>query len=158
MIDTETKSVPLSRAAIVAEAMSWRGTPYRHQASLKGAGTDCLGLIRGVWRAFYGPEPEGLPAYTPDWAEATGEEALLAAARRRLCERPISAMAPGDVLVFRMALGAPAKHAGVLVSPPAEGRGSIVHAYWGREVVESRLVEWWSRRIAGVFAFPDVED
>ncbi len=66
----------VTRAAIVAEAWSWIGTPYRHQASLKGVGCDCLGLIRGVWRALYGPEPEALIAYTPDWAEAQGAETL----------------------------------------------------------------------------------
>ena len=35
---------------IVAAARSWIGTPYRHQASLKGVGCDCLGLVRGVGR------------------------------------------------------------------------------------------------------------
>ncbi|MBN9249774.1 MAG: hypothetical protein J0I86_04210, partial [Mesorhizobium sp.] len=43
---------------IVAEALSWLGTPYRHQASSKGVGCDCLGLIRGVWRSLYGNELE----------------------------------------------------------------------------------------------------
>lgn len=38
----------LERAAVVAEARDWIGTPYRHQASVKHAGCDCLGLIRGV--------------------------------------------------------------------------------------------------------------
>ena len=55
---------------IVAAARGWIGTPYVHQASVKGAGTDCLGLVRGIWRELYGPEPEALPAYTPDWGEA----------------------------------------------------------------------------------------
>jgi hypothetical protein len=54
---------------IIAEARSWIGTPYRHQASLKGVGCDCLGLLRGVWRAVMGAEPE-TPPYAPDWAEA----------------------------------------------------------------------------------------
>ncbi|MFL5163197.1 MAG: peptidase P60, partial [Microvirga sp.] len=43
---------------ILAEARSWIGTPYRHQASLKGIGCDCLGLLRGVWRGVMGREPE----------------------------------------------------------------------------------------------------
>src|SRR4051812_32701629 len=47
----------LTRAAIVAEARDWIGTRYRHQASLKGVGCDCLGLVRGVWRACVGDEP-----------------------------------------------------------------------------------------------------
>ena len=43
-------------AAVVAAARSWLGTPYRHQASLKGAGADCLGVVRGVWRELVGPD------------------------------------------------------------------------------------------------------
>ena len=37
-------------AAVVAAARRWLGTPYRHQASVRGEGADCLGLVRGVWR------------------------------------------------------------------------------------------------------------
>ena len=46
---------------IVARARAWIGTPYRHQASRKGVGCDCLGLVRGVWRAVCGAEPEVVP-------------------------------------------------------------------------------------------------
>ena len=62
---------------IVAEALEWVGTPYRHQGSLKGVGCDCLGLVRGVWQAVYGVEPEAPGPYAADWAEATGEDRLL---------------------------------------------------------------------------------
>jgi NlpC/P60 family putative phage cell wall peptidase len=62
---------------IVAEARSWIGTPYHHQASLKGVGCDCIGLVRGIWRAAIGPEPEAMPAYSRDWGEAAGAESLL---------------------------------------------------------------------------------
>ena len=55
--------------AVLAAARGWLGTPYRHQASVKGVGADCLGLVRGVWREMVGAEPETLPAYTADWAE-----------------------------------------------------------------------------------------
>ena len=58
------------RNRIIAEARGWIGTPYMHQASLKGIGCDCLGLLRGVWRAIHGTEPEPPPAYAPDWAAA----------------------------------------------------------------------------------------
>src|SRR3712207_7216939 len=83
---------------IIAEARSWIGTPYRHQASLKGVGCDCLGLLRGVWRGVMGAEPQRLPPYTPDWAEA-GSDALHEGARRFLIEA--DAVAPGVVLLFR---------------------------------------------------------
>lgn len=140
------------RATIVAEARRWLGTPYRHQASIRGVGADCLGLVRGVWRELVGEEPEKPPAYTPDWAEALGEETLLSAARRHLREIAVGAAREGDVLLFRMALGAPAKHAGIV-----SGEDRIVHAYWGRAVCETRLVPWWRRRIAAAFEFPGME-
>lgn len=63
-----------TRAAILACAEAWLDTPYRHQSSVKHVGTDCLGLIRGIWRELYGAEPEAPPAYTPDWAEISGQE------------------------------------------------------------------------------------
>ena len=68
------------RARIVAAARSWLGTPYHHQASLRGVGCDCLGLVRGIWRELYGEEPETPPPYGMDWAERSGEERLQAAA------------------------------------------------------------------------------
>lgn len=141
----------ISRKAILAETSDWIGTPYQHQASVKGAGCDCLGLVRGVWRAIYGAEPELAPAYTPDWAERHGEETLRDAARRHLVETTISAAQPGDVLLFRMHAASPAKHAAILAE---EGR--IIHAYWGRAVVSSHFAPWWRVRCAAAFSFPDV--
>ena len=76
-------------ARIVALARGWIGTPYVHQASVRGVGTDCLGLIRGVWRELIGPEPEAVPPYTRDWAEPAGEEVLLAAGMRWLVRRQV---------------------------------------------------------------------
>ncbi len=145
-------ALSLARAAIIAEARTWIDTPYRHQASAKGAGCDCLGLVRGVWRALYGAEPEAAPNYTPDWAERGGAETLLQAAARHLQSVPIMAAAPGDVLLFRMAPSAPIKHAAILVSSER-----MIHAYWARAVVESRLAPWWRARLAAAFAFPGVE-
>ncbi len=142
----------LSRAAIVDEARRWIGTPYRHQASVLGVGADCLGLVRGVWRGVIGPEPVKAPPYTPDWAEMRGGDHLMEAARRWLTEIPVGAASAGDVLLFRMALGAPAKHAAIV-----SGTERIIHAYWGRSVCQTHLVPWWRRRIAAAFSFPGVE-
>ncbi len=141
----------IARSAIIAEAREWIGTPYQHQASAKRAGCDCLGLVRGVWRALYGAEPEKAPSYTPDWAERTGAETLLEAARRHMREIAMSEVAPGDVLLFRMHAQAPMKHCAIL----DEGE-RIIHAYWGRAVVRSRFAPWWRARCAAVFSFPDV--
>jgi NlpC/P60 family putative phage cell wall peptidase len=139
--------------AIVARARGWIGTPYEHQSSCRGAGTDCLGLLRGLWREILGDEPEVVPAYTADWSETGQAEDLLAVARRHL--RPIERAdaAPGDVLVLRMRESGPAKHVGVLARA-AGGYDTLIHAYSGHGVVESPLTPAWSRRIAGAFRFP----
>lgn len=139
------------QARIVAAARGWIGTPYVHQASCRGAGADCLGLIRGVWREVLGAEPEVPPAYTPDWGEGGGRELLAAAAGRWL--RPAQAPGPGDVLLFRMRDGALAKHLGIAAAS-ATG-ASFVHAYSGQGVVESPLSAPWARRIAARFVFPE---
>jgi len=142
----------ISRLAILAETRSWIGTPYQHQASARGAGCDCLGLVRGVWRAFFGDEPGAAPAYTPDWAEREERETLLLAARLYLREVAIEAARPGDVLLFRMDARSPVKHAAIL-----DEDDRIIHAYWGRAVVRSRFAPWWRGRCAAAFSFPEVE-
>ena len=136
---------------IVAEARSWIGTPYRHQASLKGVGCDCLGLVRGVWRAFHGAEPEAMPAYSRDWAEAARRETLAEAGARHLVPVARDAMQPGDVLLFRWRAGLVAKHAAILTSDTA-----MVHAHDGAAVAEVAFAPWWRRRVAFVFRFPGV--
>lgn len=139
-----------TRAVVLRCAETWLDTPYRHQASVKGIGTDCLGLLRGVWRELYGAEPETPPAYTPDWAEAAQEETLLDAAGRWLM--PIDMPLPGDVLLFRMAADAPCKHVGILAA-----NDRILHAYWGKSVVYSHFAPFWTRRHAASFAFPPLD-
>lgn len=136
---------------VVALARGWIGTPYVHQASRQGAGADCLGLIRGIWRGLYGAEPETLPAYTPDWGEVGGHEHLATGAARHLvpAEGPPR---PGEVLLFRMREGAVAKHLGILTA--AGPAAAFIHAYDRHGTVESPLSGPWAARIAGRFRFP----
>jgi NlpC/P60 family putative phage cell wall peptidase len=140
-----------ARGAVLREARRWIATPYRHQASCRGAGCDCLGLVRGIWRALYGAEPESVPPYTPDWAEVAGAETLREAALRHLVEIDRAAAKPGDVLLFRPDLKGPAKHCAILSGPDR-----IIHAYWGQAVAETALTPWWKRRCVAAFAFPDL--
>ena len=139
------------RQTILSEALDWLGTPYRHQGSRKGVGCDCLGLVLGIWREVYGSEPEHPGAYAADWAETGGGDRLLDAARRHCVERDVEEMQPGDLLVFRWRPQHAAKHVGILL------RGDcFLHAYEGHAVLISPLIAQWRRKIAGVFAFPDI--
>ena len=134
---------------VVRLAEEWIGTPYRHQGATMGVGCDCIGLIRGVWRALYGVEPEVVPPYAADWAERSGDDRLLAAGER-LFGAPVSSagMMPGDVLLFRWRPDCAAKHAGIFC-----GADRFIHAYEQAAVTRSVLVPTWRRRIAAVHRF-----
>ena len=139
------------RSQIVRLAREWTGTPYHHQASIRGVGVDCLGLVRGVWRELYGWEAEQPPAYSRDWAEASGIEAMLESAGRHLIQIETSQLMPGDVVVFRLRAHCVAKHAAIVTANAA-----MIHAIEGAPVTEVALSAWWRRRIAGAFQFPCV--
>ena len=138
--------------AVIASARGWIGTPYVHQASRRGAGCDCLGLLRGIWREVIGPEPEPVPAYSMDWSEPQGSECLWQAVLRHFAPKPKHKAALADVLLFRMREGAVAKHLGLQarIGPKA----SFIHAYSRHGVIESALSAPWERRVVARFAFP----
>jgi NlpC/P60 family putative phage cell wall peptidase len=136
---------------VIASARRWLDTPYQHQASLLGVGCDCLGLLRGVWREVVGSEPFRLPAYAPDWAEATGQDRLLEAAREYLAPAHPEVLMAGDVLLFRWRRHLPAKHCAIAVSPDR-----MIHAHDGARVCEVPISKWWLRHLAGRFRFPDM--
>lgn len=141
---------------VVAVARAWIGTPYVHQASVRGFGTDCLGLILGVWREVLSDVPERVPPYTMDWSEPQGEERLMAACRTHLRTKSVEDEAEGDVILFRMRVGSVAKHLGIQTRIGADGR--FVHAYSGHGVIETSLSAPWHRRVVGRFAFPLTEE
>jgi NlpC/P60 family putative phage cell wall peptidase len=141
--------MPADPARVIAAARGWLGTPYHDQASVKGAGCDCLGLARGVWREVVGPEPLPVPPYSRDWGEAGPFEVLADGAGRWMLKVPVAEAGPGALVLFRMRRGAIAKHIGILTS-----ERSFIHAYEGLGVVEEPLTTAWARRIALAFLFP----
>ena len=144
--------------SIVRVAREWVGTPYRHQASCRLVGTDCLGLVRGIWRELIGPEPETVGTYSADWAEASTRENLLDGLSRHFRRLDVNDAKAGDILAFRMFPSAPVKHLGILSSDfDSVPSPLMIHAYSGLSVCETRLTAAWQRRIKAVFSFPHVE-
>lgn len=129
---------------MAAAARAWLGTPYRHRASVIGAGCDCLGLVRGVFRDVVGAEPWTVPPYRARWR---GDAGLMDAAVRFL--RPAE-LGVGCVVLFRV--GQAVRHCGIMATDTR-----FVHAQERIGVVEADLTEGWQRRVAGVFAFPGSE-
>lgn len=117
------------RAAVVDEALSWIGTPYRTGQRVKGpaGGVDCLTLVVEVYeRARIIPHYE-VPFYPPDWHLHRGVERYLEGV---LAYAPEAAEPePGDIALFRF--GRCFAHGGIVTLWPR-----LVHAWNGMGVVE----------------------
>lgn len=136
-----------TRADIIRETEEWLGTPYRHQRSDKNVGCDCLGLLRGVWRATYqAPEPEQAPPYTPSWGDHRPDDPLLQIAKKYFDEVSLGVMIPSDVIMFRMRRFVAVKHCAIYV-----GNNEMIHAYSNHHVMRGEITDSWKRRVAGVF-------
>lgn len=140
----------MMRDDIVNAARLWLGTPYRHQAATRGAGCDCLGLLRGVWRELYGGEPVEVPPYSADWRDARHADELRALADTLL--RPAEdGPCAGQVVLFRLGRSPVPRHCGIALGPER-----FIHAQEGLGVVEANLTSGWQRRIAGLYEFPEL--
>src|SRR5947207_15287704 len=110
-----TAAIDSRRAAIVAEAISWIGTPFHHAARVKGAGVDCLMLLAEVYeRAGIVPHVEP-PFYVPDWHLHRDAERYLDGLGRyahAIDTRP----EPGDIALFRF--GRTFSHGAVVIEWP----------------------------------------
>lgn len=119
-----------TRPKIVAEAMSWVGTPYKSGEMVKGkigGGTDCAMLLVAVFDSlglipdFKDPRP-----YSPQWHLHRNEEEYMRIVLGHAKE--VSAAKPGDVVLFQ--LGRLFAHGGIVVNWP-----HIVHAVGNSNVM-----------------------
>ncbi len=90
------------RAAVVAAARAWVGTPYHHMADIKGVGVDCAMLLVRVYCDLalvdhFDPRP-----YTADWMMHRNEERYLDWVLSRARHVPRDDVGPGDVILFRI--------------------------------------------------------
>ena len=143
----------ITRDKIVAAARAWIGTPWQHQASLKGVATDCVGLIRGVYEDVTGRPVVGSWDYPATWHLFKADERL--AGELAAYVQPIdkSEARPGDILTFGFGKG-PAHHLGIMATPT-----TFVHAWADvNNVTETRLSDFWIKNWRGAFRFPEVQD
>lgn len=126
-----------NRMDIVAEARSWIGTPFHHQARLKGVGVDCAGLVIGVARAL-GLVPASFDVTS--YERSPDGVSLLSYCEEHMQRIGRDEMAPGDVVVIRWRQHP--QHLGIL-GDYLHGGLSLIHAYSdpsGRgKVIEQRL-------------------
>ncbi len=106
-------------ADIVAEARSWIDTPFHWQASVKGVGADCKGLIWGVARELGLPESESVYALRCDYGVKV-PVGLLREGMAAVFDR-VRDPRPGDVLLLK--IGHRAQHLGI------HAGSSLIHTY-----------------------------
>lgn len=120
-------SIDALRAAVVAEAKTWIGTPFHHSARVKGAGVDCLMLLAEVYeRAGVTAERINPPFYVPDWHLHRDAEQYMEGLLRYA--RPVEVPESGDIALFQF--GRTYSHGAIVTQWP-----KLIHAYWSIGVV-----------------------
>lgn len=114
------------RARVVAEAMTWLGTPYGHRQRLKGLRVDCAQILAAVYEAAGVIEPIDLGEYPTQWHLSHTRELYLEWLERAGAWLIPSADAlPGDIGVWKY--GLTHSHGGIVVEGGADP--VILHSY-----------------------------
>lgn len=133
------------RDEVVREAKSWLGTPYHHQAFVKGAGVDCGFLLICIYHAcglidWIDPRP-----YPHDWHLHRSAEMYLGWVERYAMKVDRAPKA-GDIVLFKF--GRCISHGGIMLNDH-----DIIHAYIGLGVVIGDINKEPLRgRYAGVYS------
>lgn len=114
------------RTAVIAEAVTWIGTPFHHAARVKGAGVDCLMLLAEVYERAGVTGRIEPPFYVPDWHLHRDAERYMHGLLRHA--RAIDVPEAGDVALFRF--GRTFSHGAIVAEWPR-----LIHAYWAIGVV-----------------------
>jgi cell wall-associated NlpC family hydrolase len=110
------------RAAIVAEARSWMGTPFVDCARVKGAGVDCAQFIAAVYERILG-RPISIESYSPQWHLHRDEERYIQGLLDHGCREIGQAeVLPGDIALYKV--GRCFSHGAIVLDWPKE----IIHA------------------------------
>lgn len=117
------------RAAVVAEALTWLGTPYHHRGLLKGIGVDCAQLPIGVYAGAGLIEKFDTGDYPGDWHLHREEERYWGIVEKLAGPIDRADLQPGDLILFKF--GRAFSHGAIVIDLP-----TIIHAVRkDREVV-----------------------
>jgi NlpC/P60 family putative phage cell wall peptidase len=115
-----TEQERAERAAVVAAARGWVGTPYHHMADIRGRGVDCAMLLVRIFVDCGLVPPFDPRPYPPDWHLHRAEERYLAGITRHA--RPVERPETGDIALYRY--GRCFSHAALALDWPL-----VVHAF-----------------------------
>ncbi len=146
-----------TREEIVAEARSWIGTRFHHQARIKGVGVDCINLIIGVGMALDLGESkfnwDDHPEYH-GYGKSPNGTLLIEGCERFMKRIDRRDAKPGDILIMKF-VEEPQHFVMVTEVDPTY----IVHAYAQmRKVVEHRYDEAWRARTVAAYRFHKIDE
>ena len=104
------------RAAVVAEAISWLGTPWRHRGRVKGAGVDCAQFVIKAYAGAGVINDFDTGEYPRDWHIHRGEERFLTFVTRFAREIAEAEVGPGDLVLCK--IGRVYSHGVIVVAWP----------------------------------------
>jgi cell wall-associated NlpC family hydrolase len=104
------------RAAVVAEAMTWLGTPWRHRGRVKGAGVDCAQFVIKCYAAAGVIEDFDTGEYPRDWHIHKTDEWFLRFVPSFARQIEAADVGPGDLVLFK--IGRVFSHAAIVVTWP----------------------------------------
>lgn len=142
------------RERIIAEALSWVGTPYHDHACLKGVGVDCARLLEGVAKGVeLIPQDWEAPLYHPNGYLHKADNVMLDTILA-LGGVQVSAWSaePGDILLFQMPNTLAYGHAGILLP---ERR--FIHAVERHTVMHHQLTGRWARALGAAVTMPGIQ-
>lgn len=123
-----------ARAAVVAEAITWVGTPYHHHGRIKGVGVDCAMVLAEVFhRCGLVPHVDA-GFYPTEWHLHRGEELFLGWLSR-VGAQPVEQPLAGDIAVYRF--GRCFSHGAIFINDS----GLAAHSYIGRGVIKTAADE-----------------
>lgn len=133
---------------VIDAARTWIGTPYRHQASIKGLGCDCIGFLAEVAVQAGLITPQLRAEFPTDYSRQPSAGELRRLTSRHLCLVPFDQRTPGDIVLMRFA--EEPQHLGMLT---ARDPDYVIHCA-EKGVIEHRIDSAWRARIVRVYRFP----
>jgi cell wall-associated NlpC family hydrolase len=111
------------RGQVVDAAMAWLGTPYHHQAAVKGAAADCAMFPLAVYKECGLVPPDyHAPAYSSQWHLHRSEELYLVEIEKLAVESSLCDIRPADFVIFKF--GRTFSHGAIVIKWPL-----IIHSY-----------------------------
>lgn len=111
------------RLAVWAEALSWLGTPWHHEARVKGVGVDCAQFLIGAFAGAGIVEPFDTGSYPRDWHVHRDVERMVPIVLRFCDEIDDAEPLMADIFVCK--IGRVYSHAGIVGPWPQGAHASV---------------------------------